>query len=99
MRIEYLPQGTCSRKITIELDGDTIAGVEFTGGCTGNLKGIAALVAGRSVKDAVELLSGIQCRGGTSCPDQLAKALRQAVGKPKASPTRRKAAKASPRGR
>lgn len=72
--------GTCSRQIDIELDGDTILNVVFTGGCHGNTQGVAALVRGMKVGEAIARLEGIDCRGrGTSCPDQLARALGQAL--------------------
>ena len=74
--MRYKTQGVCSQAIDIELDGDTIKSVNFIGGCNGNTKGIAALVAGMKVQDAIDRLSGIECgMKGTSCPDQLAKAL------------------------
>ena len=70
--------GTCSRQIDIELD--IIRSVRFTGGCDGNTQGVAALVRGMKVEEAIARLEGIDCRGrGTSCPDQLARALRQAL--------------------
>lgn len=73
----YTPQGVCSRQIDIELDGDTIKSVKFTGGCNGNTQGVAALVAGMKVTDAINRLEGIKCGPkDTSCPDQLAKALK-----------------------
>lgn len=72
--------GTCSRQIDIELDNDIIRSVRFTGGCDGNTQGVAALVRGMKVEEAIARLEGIDCRGrGTSCPDQLARALRQAL--------------------
>ena len=68
----------CSELIDIETDGDTIKSVRFTAGCNGNLQGIGALVAGMKIQDAITRLQGIQCNGrGTSCPDQLARALRK----------------------
>lgn len=71
--------GTCSRQIEIELDGEIIRQVAFTGGCHGNTQGIAALVRGMRAEEAVARLKGIDCRGrGTSCPDQLAQALERA---------------------
>ena len=77
----YTTKGTCSRLIDIDLDGDTIRKVTFVGGCNGNTQGIAKLVQGRKVQDVIDLLEGTDCNGrGTSCPDQLAKALRQAMG-------------------
>lgn len=73
----YKTNGTCSRKIEIELDGDTIKDVRFEGGCNGNLKGLAALTAGMKVDDVIGKLSGIRCGlRRTSCPDQLALALK-----------------------
>lgn len=75
-KYEYTPFGVCSRKIFIELDGDIINSVSFLGGCNGNLQGIGALVKGMSVSEAIKRLKGIDCGGrGTSCPDQLSKAL------------------------
>lgn len=72
--------GTCSRQIDIEHDNDIIRSVRFTGGCDGNTQGVAALVRGMKVEEAIARLEGIDCRGrGTSCPDQLARALRQAL--------------------
>lgn len=76
-RLSYTTTGTCSRQIDIEIDGDIIRRVTFTGGCHGNTQGIAALVRGMKVEEAIARLEGIDCRGkGTSCPDQLARALR-----------------------
>lgn len=72
----YKPTGVCSQMINIEVDQDTIKSVTFLGGCNGNLQGIAALVQGLKVQDAIDKLRGIQCGNrSTSCPDQLAKAL------------------------
>ncbi|MBE5908913.1 MAG: TIGR03905 family TSCPD domain-containing protein [Lachnospiraceae bacterium] len=74
----YQTQGTCSRAIQFEVDGDIIQSVQFVGGCDGNTQGVAALVKGMKVEDAIARLEGIDCRGrGTSCPDQLAKALKE----------------------
>ena len=76
----YKPTGVCSKEINIELDGDGIKSVKFTGGCSGNTQGVAALVAGMKVSDAISRLEGIRCGiRETSCPDQLAKALKQAI--------------------
>ncbi len=76
----YNTQGTCSRQIEIEIDGDCISSVTFVGGCQGNTTGVAALVRGMRVEEAVARLEGIDCHGkGTSCPDQLARALRLAM--------------------
>lgn len=78
--LTHICVGTCSRQIDIELDNDIIRSVRFTGGCDGNTQGVAALVRGMKVEEAIARLEGIDCRGrGTSCPDQLARALRQAL--------------------
>ena len=81
MEFNYIPKGVCSRKIQIELsDDNTIENVQFTGGCNGNLQGIASLVKGLKAEDAISRLEKINCNGrGTSCPDQLAKALKEAI--------------------
>ena len=76
----YKPTGVCSKEINIELDGDVIKSVKFTGGCSGNTQGVAALVAGMKVSDAISRLEGIRCGiRETSCPYHLAKALKQAI--------------------
>ena len=76
----YKTKGTCSREITVVMEGDTIVEVAFLGGCNGNLKGISSLVKGQKAQDVIDSLSGINCGGkGTSCPDQLAKALTAAL--------------------
>ena len=75
----YKTRGTCSREIRFKLDGDIIRNVEFDMGCQGNTTGISRLVEGMSIDEAISRLEGIDCRGrGTSCPDQLACALKQA---------------------
>ena len=75
----YKTKGTCSTMIELELDGNKIKRVEFFGGCNGNLQGISRLVEGMDVDEAIEKLTGIGCGGkDTSCPDQLANALREA---------------------
>lgn len=80
MTINYTPRGVCSRNITIEVTDGIIDSVKFMGGCNGNTQGVAALVQGMKVSDAIERLEGINCNGkGTSCPDQLAKALKEAL--------------------
>ena len=67
----------CSSQIDIELEGDTLKSVRYTGGCNGNLQGIGALVAGMNKNEVIDRLSGINCKGrGTSCPDQLSRALK-----------------------
>lgn len=78
--MKYITKGTCSQAINFEVKDGIIESVEFVGGCHGNTQGISALVKGMAVKDAIARLEGIDCRGrGTSCPDQLAKALKQTL--------------------
>lgn len=80
MKYNYKNNGTCSRSIDIELDGDIIKSVKFYGGCNGNLKGISSIVEGMNVKDVIKRFKGIKCGfKDTSCPDQLAKALEEAL--------------------
>ena len=74
----YQTKGVCSRAIEITLDGDVIQSVKYNGGCSGNTQGVAALVSGMTVEEAIKRLSGIRCGfKSTSCPDQLATALRE----------------------
>jgi uncharacterized protein (TIGR03905 family) len=78
--IVFTTQGTCSKEIDVVVENGLIKHVEFVGGCHGNTQGIAALVKGMSITEAISRLEGIDCRGrGTSCPDQLTKALRKLV--------------------
>ena len=71
-------KGVCAKNIQFELDGDIVKSVSFNGGCNGNLKGIASLVEGLKVEDVVKKLEGLTCGNkDTSCPDQLAKALKE----------------------
>ena len=80
--IDYTTHGTCSRQIHVELDRGIIRKVEFTGGCPGNTTGISHLVAGMNAREVMEKLAGTPCRDkGTSCPDQLSKALKAALEK------------------
>jgi len=75
----YKTKGTCSTQIEVELDGNIVKDVKFTGGCHGNLQAIPKLVEGMTVDEVERRISGIDCRGrGTSCGDQLAKAVREA---------------------
>lgn len=75
MKTTYTTFGTCTRFIDIELEGEWVRSVRFVGGCAGNTQGVAALAAGRPVEEVLRLTRGIVCRNGTSCPDQLARAL------------------------
>ena len=73
----YRTSGTCSRAINYEVENGIVTKCQFVGGCRGNTTGVAKLVIGRKVEDVIALLKGIQCQNGTSCPDQLARALEQ----------------------
>ena len=78
MEFTYTPHGVCSRQILLELDGNKVSNVRFIGGCSGNTQGIAALVEGMPIDEVVKRLENIKCGSRpTSCPDQLAKALKQ----------------------
>ena len=80
MQFSYQPSGVCSRGITFELEDGKVHNVRFYGGCAGNTAGISALVEGMTPQEVEKRLSGIRCGfKPTSCPDQLAKALRQAM--------------------
>lgn len=71
----YKTQGVCSQAIEYEVTDGILSACRFVGGCRGNTQGVAKLATGRKVEDVIALLKGIQCRNGTSCPDQLARAL------------------------
>ena len=73
----YKTSGTCAQAIDYEVSGGMLTRCAFAGGCRGNTQGVAKLAAGRPVEEVIRLLKGIQCRNGTSCPDQLARALEQ----------------------
>ena len=78
MQYEYKTNGTCSQRIFFEIEDGKVKNVQFVGGCNGNLKGIAALVEGMSAEEVISRVEGIRCgMKGTSCPDQLAKALKE----------------------
>ena len=78
----FTPRGVCSRRITGELEDGIIKDVRIEGGCSGNLQGISRLVVGMKATDAIERMKGISCGGKpTSCPDQLSKALEEALEK------------------
>ena len=80
MIFEYEPKGTCSKKFTLELDNGRIVSVSAEGGCNGNLSGVCTLVRGMDAKAAADTLRGIPCgTRGTSCPDQLSKAIDAAL--------------------
>lgn len=73
----YKTSGVCSRQIDFEVSDNKIKSVKFYGGCPGNTTGVSKLVANRDIDEVISLLEGTPCRNGTSCPDQLAKALKQ----------------------
>lgn len=74
----FSPKGVCSRQMEIVYDGDTLVSLRVIGGCPGNLQGVATLAKGRKISELIPLLEGIRCREKpTSCPDQLAQALRE----------------------
>lgn len=78
--ITYKTQGVCSRQIDMDIDNGIIVDAKFTGGCSGNTQGVAALVIGMTVEEAIKRLRGIKCGfKSTSCPDQLAVALEQHI--------------------
>lgn len=80
MKHTYIPSGVCSRMIEVEIENDVIIDCKFIGGCSGNTQGVSRLVIGMDANDAIERLKGINCGGrGTSCPDQLANALEEAL--------------------
>lgn len=83
MVYKYSPRGVCSREITLDIGKDGIINdVSFFGGCNGNLQGISAMVKGQNASEVINKLKGINCNGrGTSCPDQLAKALEAVIEK------------------
>ena len=79
MQYTYKTNGTCSREITFEIEDGKVKNVQFFGGCNGNLKGIGSLVEGMNVDDVIAKVEGISCgMKKTSCPDQLAQALKEA---------------------
>ena len=80
MQYEYKTKGTCSQRILFEIEEGKVKNVQFLGGCNGNLKGIGALVEGMDVQDVISCVEGIKCgMKSTSCPDQLAQALKEAA--------------------
>ena len=80
MQYTYKTTGTCSQEIALEIEDGKLKNVRFLGGCNGNLKGIGALVEGMSVEDVIARIDGIRCGSkSTSCPDQLAQALKETL--------------------
>lgn len=80
MQYEFKTKGTCSQRILFEIEDGKVKNVQFIGGCNGNLQGISKLVDGMAVQEVIERIEGIHCGiKPTSCPDQLAKALKEAT--------------------
>lgn len=80
MTIQYTPRGVCSRRFTIDVEDGVIRDIRAEGGCHGNLQGISALLKGMKVEEAISRMEGIRCgMKPTSCPDQIAKALKQCL--------------------
>lgn len=80
MSFHYKPKGVCSREITFDIEDGVIKNVKFSGGCSGNTQGISRLIEGMPAEEAANRLSGIRCGlKSTSCPDQLAKAIKKAI--------------------
>ena len=77
-KITYKTSGVCSKSIELEIENDVVISAKYNGGCSGNTQGVAALVAGMHIDEAIKRLSGIRCGfKNTSCPDQLANALKE----------------------
>ena len=84
MRYNYTTKGVCSRQISFDLENGIIKNVSFVGGCNGNLKGICSLVEGINAEEVIKRLNGIKCGNkDTSCPDQLAVAIKNALSQTK----------------
>ncbi len=80
MKYAYTPHGVCSRQIQVDIEDGIVNQVRFIGGCSGNTQGVSALVQGMPVEEVIRRLENIHCGNRpTSCPDQLTKALRQAM--------------------
>ena len=82
MEYRYYPQGVCSREMIFDIDDGIVKDLITIGGCNGNLKGISSLIKGMKIEDVISRLEGIDCNGrGTSCPDQISKALKAFLNK------------------
>ena len=80
--MQYRPKGVCSQSIDFDIEDNKVKNVSFVSGCSGNLQGISRLIEGMDVNEAISRIEGIRCGfKSTSCPDQLAKALKEATGK------------------
>ena len=76
MELQYKTKGVCSQQINLVVEDGIVMDCKFIGGCRGNTQGVAALVKGMKVEEVIARCEGIECRGTTSCPDQLAQALK-----------------------
>lgn len=77
MKFDYIPKGVCSRHYTIDIEDNKIKSIEIEGGCNGNLKGISRIITGMDIDRVIEAFENVNCNGrGTSCPDQISKALK-----------------------
>ncbi|MBQ8503939.1 MAG: TIGR03905 family TSCPD domain-containing protein [Clostridia bacterium] len=80
MEYTFTPKGVCARGLKFEIEDGIVKNIRFSGGCSGNTQGVAALAEGMTAEDVINRLSGIRCGfKGTSCPDQLAKAVKEAL--------------------
>ena len=79
MELQYKTKGVCSQQINLVIEDGIVVDCKFIGGCRGNTQGVAALVKGMKVEEVIARCEGIQCRGTTSCPDQLAQALKSVL--------------------
>lgn len=80
MKYTYTPRGVCSRQINLEVEDGIVTKLEVIGGCNGNLQGISKLIQGMKVEEVIKRLKGIDCNSkGTSCPDQIARALEEMI--------------------
>lgn len=78
MKFEYIPKGVCSMKMIFEIEDNVIKSLKIVGGCPGNTIGVARLVEGKTIEQVINMLKGIPCgTRGTSCPDQVSKALEE----------------------
>lgn len=82
MNYTHMNRGTCSRAVSFDINDGIVTNIQFVGGCNGNTQGVAALAEGMKAEDIIAKCEGIDCNGrGTSCPDQLAKAVKEAISK------------------
>lgn len=78
MKYTYTPKGVCSTQFDFDIEGNKIISCKITNGCPGNTMGVSKLIVGKTIDEVINILQGIDCRGrGTSCPDQIAKALKE----------------------